>query len=114
MQKINLSPRTMRILDLAEAQHPSYDANEMKYGSGGCLLCAKPLKDEDAMPNDRGTFWLHLLTNGDLVEHGDDTDEREFGERLDQGWFQVGHQCYKRYVKDAKVVSVDEYLKNNK
>jgi hypothetical protein len=51
--------------------------------TGGCFLCGKPLKEEK--------YFVHLLTNGNLVSTPDEFDENE-----DMGCFPIGSECRKR------------------
>lgn len=101
-----LSPRTMRVIGLNEIRSPKYFENEEKYGNAGCLICGKPIKE------DNKKYWVHLTIIGDICEDNGEIKDEANGapEEIAQGWFEVGRTCFNKFRKSAHIESTDEYI----
>jgi len=65
---------------------PLEDVRNEKYEEEGdepCICCGKQV--------DNVKYYVHLLTNGNLV-----STEQEFSSEEDQGFFPIGSRCIKR------------------
>jgi hypothetical protein len=71
----------------------NFEKNEklkIQKGQQPCLVCGKPLWRDEATSK-----WLHMTTDGELSEIETSAD-------TSQGWFLVGPDCYKKYLKHKK------------
>ncbi len=71
--------------------------------NGGCLLCGKTLKDEHRI-------MLHLMPDGTFVDDKDDPIEVEPCAEL--GYWGIGSDCYRKFLRRAKDMTKDEIIAN--
>lgn len=100
----------MKIINLDSIRDlKRYDANCDRYGDDGCIICGMPMKDRDLQEGK----WVHLFTNGDISDYPQDLTNEQGGTRLDQGFFQVGCTCYRKFIRMAHEVNAEEYFQAN-
>ena len=75
---------------------------EDEMSNGGCCLCGRKLKNERE-------HMLHMMPDGTFVDDKDDPITEIEG-CAELGYWGVGADCYKRFLKTAKEETKEEIL----